>query len=119
MQYLCEIQTCDAGDILLENVFNMSQLEDANMSSTLHNGCQFENITTTVDNLLNNTLSCTNVQGIYHSIIDEMVCGDFYNLFVYTLWPIGIGAITTILTFTMSILDENDYKKISGANVVI
>lgn len=118
-QYLCNVQTCSAGDELLGDFFNITELEAANATNTLINGCQFQTIYDLMETTLSDNLGCENVQGLYNKAVDTVICTEFHNLFAFTLWPVGLGTIFTILLFTVGFLYESDYSSVGTTEFII
>lgn len=107
-QYLCNIQQCNDGDKLIDDLFNVTELEQVNSTGT----CDSQTVIDLIESTLDDTLGCTNVQSLYNKAIDIVICTEFYNLFVYTLWPVGLGTIFTVLLFTIGFLNETDYTSV-------
>lgn len=118
-QYLCDLQTCNSEEQLLGEFFNLTELEEANVTQTLLNGCQYQTVYNLIETTLEETLGCDNLQGLYNNAIDNVLCTEFQNLFVYTLWPVGLGTIFTIIMLTVGFLKVNDYLIVKTSDFII
>jgi hypothetical protein len=117
-QYVCDVQTCNEGDALLDNFFNITELQQANLTGSLLNGCDYNHVESIIVTTLEDTIGCSAVRGYYEKMVDGILCTEFYNLFVFTLWPVGLGTIFTILLFTVGFLTETDYVSVASEIVI-
>lgn len=118
-QYICDVQTCNHGDQLLGGFFNLTDMEQANITNSLLGGCEYQTVYDLIETTLEDTLGCENIQGLYNKAIDTVLCTEIQNLFVFTLWPVGLGTIFTILLFTVGFLKESEYSAISSGEFII
>lgn len=117
-KYLCDVQTCDEGDQLLGDVFNTTLLEELNESNefTETQECEFEALMDLIENTLDDELGCKKLKGLYTTVIDTVLCKKVNQLFTFNLWPVGIASITTVMLFTIGLLDyDTDYVSVSTA----
>lgn len=119
-RYLCDVQMCSGDGPLLDNVISLEDLQQSNLSGSILGGCDYEYVEQLVIDTIENTLSCNNIRGYYDRFVDEIVCTEFHELFVYTLWPVGFATVFTTIMFIIGFMPETDYvliepiEKMSG-----
>lgn len=110
-EYVCFVQSCENGDQIFSDFINTSMFEEFN-TTELGSNCELEEMEHIVNTTIDETLSCSNIRGYYERIVNDIVCDKVYVFAVFTLWPVGIATIFTIMLLTFGFLRENDYIKL-------
>jgi hypothetical protein len=110
-EYVCFVQSCEIGDQIFSDFINTSMFEEFN-STELGSNCELEELENIINTTLEETLSCSNLRGYYEKIVNDIICDKVYIFAVFTLWPVGVATIFTILLLTFGFLRENDYMKV-------
>lgn len=108
-QYLCDIQTCNFNEPVLNEVFNVTELQHANNTGNFLSGCDYEHVERIIISTLEDTLGCDKIRGYYERFVNGIVCTEFHELFAYTLWPVGFASVFTIILIFIAFFPETDY----------
>lgn len=107
-QYLCDLQSCTDGESLLGDVFNTTEFEQARDNNELLGQCNYTDVVDLITDTVDNILGCTNIKSIYNKALDVVLCTEFENLFGFTLWPVGLATLLTIIMFIIGFSQNDD-----------
>ena len=110
---LCDVQTCTPGQRILDDTFNLTELEEADANGVLPAGCNATYLTNIINATLDEVFGCEKVKGYYEQFVFNIVCDEFDRLFTFTLWPVGLAAVFTVSLLVSLVTRTSDYEKIN------